>query len=164
MQDTRLHLEISSTTVWSSKVASRRSRLAVTRNLHVSSTDGEHHAICQVQAEDNHDACKALWPNFDHFHEYDHSCVHSKKKVDGLDVAAMNADFGGARTIKRDSVITEGCLGPFDPKLKVFRTFFNYIFLDASRHMLHSLRSSGWRHSGATRPLSTTRLARSWTW
>ncbi len=80
----------------------------------------------QVQAEDYHDACKTLWPDFTHVHEYDHSGVHSKKKVDGLDVAEMNADFGGVKTIKRDSVITAGCLGHFNPSLKVHRNFLNY--------------------------------------
>ena len=84
------------------------------------------HRISQVQAEDYHDACMALWPNFTHIHEYDHSGVHSKKKVDGLDVSEMNADFGGAQTIKHDSVMIEGCLGPHDPKLKVLHTFVKH--------------------------------------
>lgn len=80
---------------------------------------GSLHPSCQVQAEDYHDACMALFPGFSHYHEYDQSGVHSKKKADGLNVSEMNADFGGAKTTKHDSKITEGCLGPFNPKLEV---------------------------------------------
>lgn len=70
-----------------------------------------------------HPCCRIIF-------ETDHSGVHLIAKVGGLDVMKMNRYHGGVAVARRDTVITEHCLGPFaatrvvngvtiDQKLKV---------------------------------------------
>lgn len=44
--------------------------------------------------------------------EVDHSAGHAKYLPEGLHVANMNVKHGGKQKVPRDSVMTEGCLGP----------------------------------------------------
>ena len=49
--------------------------------------------------------------------EVDHSAGHAKYLPDGLHVANMNVKYGGKQKVLRDSVMTEGCLGPRPAKM-----------------------------------------------
>ena len=49
--------------------------------------------------------------------EVDHSAGHAKYRPDGLHVANMNVKYGGKQKVLRDSVMTEGCLGPHEAKM-----------------------------------------------
>ncbi|CAM9642953.1 unnamed protein product, partial [Sphacelaria rigidula] len=49
--------------------------------------------------------------------EVDHSAGHAKYLPDGLHVQNMNVKYGGKQKALRDSVMTEGCLGPGSAKM-----------------------------------------------
>lgn len=49
--------------------------------------------------------------------EIDHSAGHAKFLPDGLNVSNMNVKYGGKQRVVRDSVMTEGCLGPGEAKM-----------------------------------------------
>ena len=49
--------------------------------------------------------------------EVDHSAGHAKYLPDGLHVQNMNVNYGGKQKVLRDSVMTEGCLGPRSAKM-----------------------------------------------
>jgi len=51
--------------------------------------------------------------------EVDNSSGHGKTKPDGLNVGNMNAGWGGKQSKLRDTIITEDCLGPHNPSVKV---------------------------------------------
>jgi hypothetical protein len=71
-----------------------------------------------VQSEDVADVVRALFPWVNLCGEFDHSGVHGIQKKDALNVKKMSAGYGGAQTLKRPTVMTAGCLGPF-PAFKV---------------------------------------------
>jgi len=72
-----------------------------------------------VQMEDVCDVLKYVYPECDICFEVDNSSGHGKAKVDGLNVAKMSSSWGGKQPKLRDSIITENCLGPYNPLLKV---------------------------------------------
>ena len=49
--------------------------------------------------------------------EIDHSAGHAKYLPDGLHVSNMNVKYGGKQKVLRDSIMTEGCLGPGEAKM-----------------------------------------------
>lgn len=77
-----------------------------------------------VQTEDAIDILQGLFPNHDIELHYDQSLGHTKKRHFGLNVEVMNKSFGGATPEMRDTIMTQGCLGPFqhENKLKVGQT------------------------------------------
>jgi len=72
-----------------------------------------------IQLEDCVDCLKILYPGYDFLFLFDHSQGHSKKRVGVLQASSANLKFGGEQPLMRDTVITEGCLGPFNPMLHV---------------------------------------------
>ncbi|CAM9922815.1 unnamed protein product, partial [Pylaiella littoralis] len=44
--------------------------------------------------------------------EVDHSSGHAKQREDGLHVSNMNVKYGDKQKVLRDTVMTEGCVGP----------------------------------------------------
>jgi hypothetical protein len=66
-----------------------------------------------VQTEDVADVVRALLPWVNLGGEFDHSGVHAIQKKDALNASKMSAGYGGAQTLKRPTVMTAGCLGPF---------------------------------------------------
>ena len=95
-----------------------------------------------VQMEDVADVMKHKYPGCKLVFEYDNSGVHKVMKEDGPIAAQMNVRFGGAVTIKHDTEIIDGCLGPhpavittsdgsaIDRKLKVGE-IQSMVFLDS---------------------------------
>jgi hypothetical protein len=71
-----------------------------------------------VQTEDVTDVLRALYPWVNVCGEFDHSGVHAIQKKDALNASKMSAGYGGSQTLKRSTVMTAGCLGPF-PAVKV---------------------------------------------
>ena len=71
-----------------------------------------------VQTEDVVDVIRALYPWLGIGAEFDQSGVHATMKKDALNVNKMNEKFGGKQTLKRPTVMTAGCLGPF-PALRI---------------------------------------------
>jgi len=72
-----------------------------------------------IQLEDCVDCLKVLYPDYDFLFLFDHSQGHSKKRVGTLQASHVNLKFGGGQPLMRDTEITEGCLGPFNPTLHV---------------------------------------------
>jgi hypothetical protein len=70
-----------------------------------------HHMM--VQTEDVSDAIRVVYPWVRLVLEFDHSGTHSKQKIDGLNVQTISKCFGGTQSLKRDTKMTLGCLGPF---------------------------------------------------
>ena len=64
-----------------------------------------------VQVEQLLKVLEFLYPNMQVVLEIDHSSGHLKEKVDGLMVNDMGMRWGGKKASKRDTEITEGCLG-----------------------------------------------------
>ncbi|CAM9799266.1 unnamed protein product, partial [Scytosiphon promiscuus] len=64
------------------------------------------------QTEDMMDAHEYLDPDMQLVIEVDHSSGHAKQREDGLHVGNMNAKYGGKQKHLRDTVLTEGCVGP----------------------------------------------------
>lgn len=69
--------------------------------------------------EDVCDVLFYLYPDCDICFEVDNSSGHGKAKDDGLNVMKMNSGWGGKQSKVRDSVITENCLGVYNPTLKL---------------------------------------------
>ena len=74
-----------------------------------------------LQFEDVCDCYRVAYPcdRYEHHYFFDHSSCHDKMLDDGLNAGKMNLSFGGAKPKMRQTEITEGCLGPHDPKLKI---------------------------------------------
>jgi len=72
-----------------------------------------------IQVEDCVDCLKYLFPDYNFVFLFDHSQGHSKKQVGSLQASCVNSQFGRAQPQMRETKITEGCLGPFDPTLRV---------------------------------------------
>ena len=72
-----------------------------------------------IQLKDCVDCLKVLYPDYDFLFLFDHSQGHSKKRVGALQASRVNLKFGGGQPLMRDTEITEGCLGPFNPTLRV---------------------------------------------
>jgi hypothetical protein len=72
-----------------------------------------------LMTEDLVDCLQVIYPNHDLLIYFDQSSGHCRKRVDGLNVVGMNADWGGVQKIMRDTVIVEGCLGPFHSTLAI---------------------------------------------
>lgn len=70
-----------------------------------------HHMM--VQTEDVSDVIRVVYPWVRLVLEFDHSGTHSKQKSNGLNVQTMSKGFGGAQSMKRDTKMTQACLGPF---------------------------------------------------
>ncbi|CAN0317357.1 unnamed protein product, partial [Hapterophycus canaliculatus] len=64
------------------------------------------------QVEDMMDAHEVIEPHMQLVIEVDHSSGHAKQREDGLNVANMNVRYGGKQRVLRDTVMTEGCVGP----------------------------------------------------
>lgn len=71
------------------------------------------HAHMAIQTEDAIDIIQGLFPNHDIELHYDQSSGHTKKRHFGLNTEVMIKGYGGSTPGMRDTVITEGCLGPF---------------------------------------------------
>jgi hypothetical protein len=72
-----------------------------------------------LQMEDVADVLHHLYPECDISMEVDNSSGHGKAKADGLNVMGLGVRWGGEQPRMRSSTITEGCLGPHNPLLKV---------------------------------------------
>ena len=74
-----------------------------------------------VQPEDCLDILKVLYsPEKYEFNILvDHSCGHDIQQLDGLNVKQMNCGYGGKQRIIHNTEMIDGCLGKFDPILKV---------------------------------------------
>jgi len=72
-----------------------------------------------VQLEDCVDCLKIMYPGYEFVFLFDHSQGHVKKRTGALQATRVSLYFGGEQPIMRDSEIVEGCLGTFEPKLKV---------------------------------------------
>jgi hypothetical protein len=72
-----------------------------------------------LMTEDLVDCLQVIYPNHDFLLFFNQSSSHCQKRVDGLNVVGMNADWGGARKIMRDTEIIEGCLGPYPSTLTI---------------------------------------------
>jgi len=72
-----------------------------------------------VQLEDCVDCLRVLYPEHDFVFLFDHSQGHCKKCTAALQSEWVSLLFGGEQPIMCDSEIMEGCLGRFDPKLRV---------------------------------------------
>jgi len=72
-----------------------------------------------VQLEDCVDCLRVCFPEYDFVFLFDHSQGHTKNRMGALQASTVGLQFGGEEPIMCDSEITEGCLGPFAPKLKV---------------------------------------------
>ena len=70
------------------------------------------YAEFEQQTIDIMDCVEQLEPGKQLAIEVDHSSGHAKYLPDGLHVANMNVRYGGKQKALRDSVMTEGCLGP----------------------------------------------------
>ena len=73
-----------------------------------------------LQLEDCVDVIKVLYPDFDIMFIVDHSCGHDRQRPDGLRVANVNKEFGGAQPCMRDTLIeqADGFLGPHERSLE----------------------------------------------
>ena len=71
----------------------------------------------EKQVVDVLDVLEVLYPDKQLVLEVDHSSGHAKYRPDGLHVSNMNVKYGGKQKELRDSVMTEGCLGPREAKM-----------------------------------------------
>jgi len=71
-----------------------------------------------LQLEDIVDCIRVVDPRFEIVAYFDHSCGHDRQQEDGLNARDMSKGYGGSQRVMRDTKITEGCLGPFDPWLQ----------------------------------------------
>ncbi len=71
-----------------------------------------------IQLEDAVDCLRILRPGFEFVFLFDHSQGHARKKEGALDASSMSRSYGGVQPKIRNSEITEGCLGPFNPSLR----------------------------------------------
>lgn len=69
-----------------------------------------------VQVESIMDVVEVLYPQMQLVFEVDHSSNHLKGKEDGLDVNAMNLNWGGKQKQLRASTVCAGCLGDSTPR------------------------------------------------
>ena len=74
----------------------------------------------EEQTIDVMDCLEVLEPGKQLAIEVDHSAGHAKYLPEGLHVANMNAKYGGKQKKLRDSVMTEGCLGPGSAKMYLY--------------------------------------------
>jgi len=72
-----------------------------------------------VQLEDCIDCLNIMYPGYKFIFLSDHSQGHIRKQTGALQATHGSLHFGGKQPIKHDSKIVEGCLGTFEPKLKV---------------------------------------------
>lgn len=81
-------------------------------------------AHMMLQTEDAVDILQGIFPGHDLEFHFDQSSGHTKKRHFGLNAEVMIKSFGGSTPCMRDSIITPGCLGPFEhsKKLKVGQT------------------------------------------
>lgn len=63
------------------------------------------------------DVMDVIEPDMQLVIEVDHSAGHAKGREDGLHVTNMNVKYGGKQKVLRDSIMTEGCLGPGEAKM-----------------------------------------------
>lgn len=70
------------------------------------------------QVEDVLDVIECLYPHFQVVIEVDWSSGHARHRDGALSANSMNVGIGGKQPIPHDSMMTAGCLGPHDPKLK----------------------------------------------
>ncbi|CAN0077014.1 unnamed protein product [Scytosiphon promiscuus] len=73
--------------------------------------------LFEEQTMDIIDVYEHLHPDVQLVIEVDHSSGHAKQRENGLHVSNMNVKYGGKQRILRDSVMTEGCLGPEEAKM-----------------------------------------------
>ncbi|CAN0187432.1 unnamed protein product [Laminaria digitata] len=71
----------------------------------------------ELQTIDVMDVLEALEPNMQIVIEVDHSAGHAKGREDGLHVSNMNVKYRGKQRVLRESIMTEGCLGPGEAKM-----------------------------------------------
>ncbi|CAM9660150.1 unnamed protein product [Ectocarpus sp. 12 AP-2014] len=69
------------------------------------------------QIEDVLDVLDVVEPDMQVVVEIDHSSGHTRQREDGLHVGNMNVKYGGKQKVLRDTVMTEGCLGPEEAKM-----------------------------------------------
>ncbi|CAB1104406.1 unnamed protein product [Ectocarpus sp. CCAP 1310/34] len=69
------------------------------------------------QIEDVLDVLDVFEPDMQVVVEIDHSSGHTRQREDGLHVGNMNVKYGGKQKVLRDTVMTEGCLGPEEAKM-----------------------------------------------
>jgi hypothetical protein len=77
------------------------------------------HDHMALQTEDVVDCIKLLYPHHDILLVFDQSSGHARKRHDSLNVVGLNGNWGGKQKIMRDSIIVEGCLGPYDALLTI---------------------------------------------
>jgi hypothetical protein len=70
-----------------------------------------------LMTEDLVNCLQVIYPDHDFLLYFYQSYGHCRKRVDGLNVIGMNADWGGVQKIMRDTKIIDGCLGPFQSTL-----------------------------------------------
>lgn len=75
------------------------------------------YAEFEEQVVDVMDCFDVIYPDKQLMIEVDHSAGHTKFREDGLHVGSMNTKYGGKQKILRDTVMTEGCLGPGEAKM-----------------------------------------------
>ena len=95
---------------------------------------------CVLQIEDVVDCVCALYPGHDVVLLVDQSSGHMKSDNDALNANAMNATSGGSQRLMRDTVMSDGCLGPFthEFKLKLYETQ-SMTFMEDDRGPFHLL-------------------------
>ena len=64
---------------------------------------------------------EAPYPSYQLMIEIDHSAEHATYLEDGLHVGNMNVRFGGKQRSLRDTIMSEGCLGPGEAKMYLNR-------------------------------------------
>jgi hypothetical protein len=72
-----------------------------------------------LQTEDVVDCLQVKYPFHDIILLFDQSSGHAKKRNDGLNTVELNMKWGGNQKVMRDSVIIEGCLGPYQASLRL---------------------------------------------
>lgn len=69
------------------------------------------------------DCLHVLFPTYDYYFLFDHSCGHDKQRPDGLSVNRLSKYFGGQQPKMRDSMMkTAEYFGPFNRNLEVGET------------------------------------------
>ncbi|CAB1120843.1 unnamed protein product [Ectocarpus sp. CCAP 1310/34] len=71
----------------------------------------------EEQVEDVMDVLEHIDPDMQVVFEVDHASGHGKQREDGLYLSNMNVKYEGKQKVLRDSVMTEGCLGPEEAKM-----------------------------------------------
>jgi hypothetical protein len=85
-----------------------------------------------LQLEDLVDCLVILFPGHDFVFLFDQSSGHGKKRTGGLSPLDMNVDWGGAVPNMHETVLTQGCLGPFEHSQKLSAGDIQYMTYQSS--------------------------------